>query len=346
MLDDSLRQHKVDSCSQTDDELLDTFVPGLRRRVTKTDSSCSARSRASESRPPLNRKSSRHNTAVRELHETPGQTRQTFDTSENEETDCLLYSDHKLGANLLQGSEPGGGEHSPLLARRDKTDEDSTSEESLSEAHEAAAMEDLDDLLSGVCTAQEGSFGSSFCMSDWQTQVGEAPSHFGERNSTLSRNDNSSDDLPVCIMMPDDRLRQADRLLISSPLRLAKSAPVLAEAGPSGLRLSLDSDHVAVPNVIIQQASPCPSDQSSCSMHSIDSGRPSAESRDLTFNSQEDIPDCIPSTKNGYELKPRQRHRPHKSDQRSSSEHVDTFQEYLRNRGLDLDLTSVQSSDV
>ena len=340
LLDESLpvRHVKVDSCSQTDDELLD-FMPALRRRLTKTDSSGSGRSRSPEERKSPSRKVKRHSVTERERSDTTRTA--TFDTSETEETDCLLYEDQTLDGtdmNLLQGS----CEQSPLLAA--KRDDDSTSEETLSETNEVN-LEDLDELLSGV-GPEEGSF-PSVCGSDWHpgSHVTQAESQ-RPRKSPPERGHPTA--LPLTFKFDDERprIRPLDApLLSSSPLRLARSAPVLVDpALESQYALATPHTHVAVPNVIIQQASPCPSDQSSCSGRSVDSGRPSAESRDLTFNSQEDLTPSPGTHTSGYELTTTTHPRSRKP--RPTAEKVDKFQAYLRTRGIDLDLTSVQSSDV
>ncbi len=388
----------VDNAVQTDEELLQSLFEGIRRRIRKPDADNSSKS-GIEHTPDdeivvITNRQTKLSALSNNLSPSYTNTDQQTTNYEACETDCLLSTDATLDHDttehvLLHVQErapllSASPEHTPFLSPRNGKLRrcDSTSEETLSENNEAC-LDDIEDLLTGVCP-QEGSFGSLVVAEL------EPPLHPVTVNNSISQTQPSHDvmiavvgcnqaDMPeyVHISSPTkatksiptsqtlewEQKKETEDCLTGSPLRSTRSAPVLAAGEattPWPETVLTPYSAITLPQILVQNPTPMPSDTSSSTDPSSDGGQTCTESaveegRRYSSESQSSSAGHTSTVTSLDELEPfslstdsasSNREQQQRHNVPPQPENISKFQEYLKTRGLDLDLTSVPSSDV
>ena len=356
----------TDSGVQTDDELLQSLVCNLRKRVISGSGSNNTSKVGSHVR-----KASYTSTANRENLNDHSRSGGPFDRDKAvvgpTEQDCLLGLDRnrKVGASvephLLSTSEQlpllSSGDHSPL------TDEqflcDSTSEETLSDQEFVNPLdEDIEDVLSGACSIDGGSLGS-LCISDFElpgqsdnrrvagrshrlphtVHLNLQSTAIGPAQSQLAQSPSSEE---TCSLV-DEALQHGKARRRSRPVTNSTSKSHRSSIPEIQIDKASSGDRLGARGLTVDTA-----DQSSVDGHTgsvSDSRRSSAASSgDASITSSNERPSLNNSASPEEHASLQNLPEQHRSS--SDSDSVSKFQQYLRSRGLNLDMTSVQSSDV
>lgn len=375
----------VDSSVQTDDELLENIFTGIRKRSgktasTKTNSSLCEVEYQTHGENMIDNDDdcckpievTFYDIQTSKCNSEADLLLDSSKTAENN-MDC---SDGNL---LTEEQSPllSGAERSPLLNLDSRFMCESTSEETLSDRDDPS--DDIDELLSGV-HVHDGSFASIFSSelvlpgtantSSRHGNIRKISIEYTPRHSDSSSSDfhqlsptaTSSDCTPRKFLEP--RTHQQQRRLVALPtfgtdsdipdICIHNYSPSQTAAAPSHPSSSSSSSHTSVHDDCIQSGNitgtmsmrhccdvdetasgsqQCHADRFSGTVVMLDeTSHPSSSSRhssvDMTPSSQEEMPMSDMKTR------------------RLDFDSVAKFQRYLRTRGLELDLSTVQSSDV
>ena len=353
----------VDSSVQTDDELLENiFTSGLRKRSSKSSIS-------------------KHNRQLDfpkdELITVTDESENSFydiQTSKcNSEADLLLEASKTCGSssegNFLQIEEHSpllvGSEHSPLLDGDGQFACDSTSEETLSDRDEPS--DDIDDLLSGI-HVHDGSFASLFSSElVLPTLNSNIPAKHNKFTSSRRK-------LSVEHMAPSSSSRQSESSTSTcggyqplsptskskgntDPFQNSSSYHSNQFTPPSQQRhliaLSSFGADGNIPDICIHNHQPdIRSHTPSCSSSGSSYNDPTSPKNIVCIDDRHlaDTPAEALPTESSIDMSPVSQHEElalsDMIQKRSDFDSVTKFQRYLRTRGLELDLSTVQSSDV
>ena len=337
----------VDSSVQTGNELLHEMLSGLRKRKVSTSTFKSEASQCDDTN------GSRHTSSSTTTTGSAPAYRATPEQRQRRSTPLKQY--YNNAASHL------GGDHSPLLARRYA----STSEETLNDVSEAS--HDLDVLLKDIAPTT-GSLNSllnsnsnlvtsdSFATS--ARTVVSAPVAPHERRQSTSTCANATAQHPAKHYYGRNPLSSASVVIQRDPSRKRASIAAAPDSRVSPIQIGVISRGVgAIPRIRVEEAS------RSSSEVSADSGRPSdwagdsrrpsqrsarAERTSAEISSIEDLSICVSDLSVANDSPVFVANQPNLANPASGkqSDDVTEFKEFLRSKGLQLDLTSVQSSAV
>lgn len=328
------KKETVESFVQTGEELLDSLISGLRRRKISKDLTNAPHislSHNNTGHSALHKRNSNGNTSGTNIIMEPSS---SFNLGANGhlQTNCCALSSNQDVSDI-----------SPLL-KSGMAEFDSPSEETLSEKD---PFVDIDDLLMDV-EPHRGSFSSTLK---------------GSKSSKQSLSETSSSPPPLSPLvkeiLPSGHTQHINNNQTSFQHTRNDPGLVMADVIP---QTSGNSAAAMIPHILVERASHSSGDYSAMSR---DSGRPSdSESRRPSFlsncdNKSADRTSAELSSIEDFSMYSTSINR---SDSSSGTEHsvfgksssgdpikkdsVTEFQEYLKTKGLQLDMNSVQSSEV
>lgn len=296
----------------------------------------------------------------------------------NKYTDSIANNCFNRGANehlsqhvCVSGSNHDASDSCPLLLSDNTVDCDSTSEDTLSERD---PFVDIEDLLIDVephkgsfGTLKEGSKSSRISLSDTTGDTAlykpENKTHEGVLMDKVVAvgYSSASPSLPHKELL--SRRASSPSQHTQNSYRIANSQHRGSFGDTSWIGPS-NSNKMPIPSILVERASQSSSDWTPCSM-SVDSGRPSGEIEDdsrrpslLSCDNHADRTSAEVSSIEDFSMYSINRSDSSGTDhsvfEKSGTEKypggkkdsVTEFQEYLQTKGLQLDLNSVQSSEV
>ena len=232
--------------------------------------------------------------------------------------DCLLRP-NKLQYND-QSPLLASYEQSPLLSRDESfpAPGSTTSEETLSDPEDT--LNDIEELLSGACP-HEGSF-ASLCTDSPVAHNYQRPQSLSHGLGTKPTSKITSPCSPPALALPSSAIPRID-------IELASPCPSEGQGNTSPPNAPSNAPPHASSNAPPQKA-PASSQASCPTQASSQASSPPPNEPELCFNGQGD----------------EEEEEAQDEDNNRDSNSVSKFQAYLRSKGIELDITSVQSSDV